>query len=129
MPGRRDNRRRSDVPLYRGKLDVLTGPHTFSSGNWFAVIVHDNKLGRIIGEPTGNAPSSYGDIVSFTLPKSGLSFTLSYKRWIRPDPSLDPVDALVPDVLVVRTREHVRDGADPVLDYVRNETSKVAVPR
>jgi C-terminal processing protease CtpA/Prc len=120
-PGRHANPRHDDPPPYKGKIDVLVGPKTFSSGNWFALVVQDGKLGRVVGEPTGNAPSSCGDIVPFTLPKSALTFSLSHKRWIRPDPTRDPADSVVPDVIVKRTREHVRSGVDAVLDYLRRE--------
>jgi len=117
----RANRRRNvrvEAP-FAGELFVLTGPGTFSSGNWFAVIVQDDHLGKIVGEPTGNAPSSYGDILSFTLPNSGLAYTVSFKRWVRPDPARDPAACLEPDVAVPRTRQNVRDGTDPVLEWLR----------
>jgi len=116
---RRANARRTDPPPFQGELLVLTGPATFSSGNWFAVVVHDNRLGTIVGEPTGNAPSSYGDVLSFSLPHSGLAYTLSFKRWVRPDPALDPASCLEPDVLVPRTPESIGNGSDPVLDWLR----------
>jgi hypothetical protein len=119
QPVHRDNDHVADPPPFRGELFVLTGPATFSSGNWFATVVHDNRLGRIVGEPTGNAPSSFGDILTLSLPKSGCSYTLSFKRWVRPDPQLDPAPTLVPDVLVPRTRKSVVDGSDPVLDWLR----------
>ncbi|HEU4418804.1 MAG TPA: S41 family peptidase, partial [Planctomycetota bacterium] len=117
----RANRRRNvrfEEP-FAGELFVLTGPGTFSSGNWFATVVQDNRLGKIVGEPTGNAPSSHGDILSFTLPNSGLAYTVSFKRWIRPDPARDPAACLEPDVSVPRTRQNVLDGTDPVLEWLR----------
>jgi C-terminal processing protease CtpA/Prc len=98
---------------------VLTGPATFSSGDWFAVVVHDNRLGTIVGEPTGNAPSSYGDVLSFSLPRSGLAYSLSFKRWVRPDPALDPATCLEPDALVPRTPESIASDSDTVLDWLR----------
>jgi C-terminal processing protease CtpA/Prc len=116
---RRRNDRVADPPPFSGELFVLTGPATFSSGNWFAAVMHDNGFAKLVGEPTGNAPSSYGDVLSFTLPESGTSYTLSFKRWRRPDPERDPAATLVPDVAVPRTRESVRDGSDPVLDWLR----------
>jgi hypothetical protein len=116
---RRPNAKVTEPPPFAGELFVLTGPATFSSGNWFAVVVRDNGFGKIVGEPTGNAPSSYGDVLSFTLPASCLSYTLSFKRWARPKPSEDPADTLLPDVVVSRTRASVRDGSDPVLAWLR----------
>ncbi|MFO0985050.1 MAG: S41 family peptidase [Planctomycetota bacterium] len=118
-PGPRGNQRRTSTP-FRGELLVAVGKHTFSSGNWFAVVVQDNKLGKVVGEPTGNSPSSFGDTLSFTLPHSALSYTLSYKQWVRPDPSRDPAPCLLPDVTVVKTRQHVIDGVDPILVHLRD---------
>ncbi|MCI0643047.1 MAG: S41 family peptidase [Gemmataceae bacterium] len=104
---------------FRGQVFVLTSKATFSSGNWFAVFVQDNKIGKVLGEPTGNSPSSYGDMLSFTLPHSGLSYSLSFKRWLRPDPKRDPANCVTPDQLLATTRRDVIEGRDPVLDYLR----------
>lgn len=121
---RRENRKRRDPPPFDGTLYVLTSKATFSSGNWFAVVLQDNGLAEVLGEATGNAPSSYGDILTFTLPESGYSFHVSYKRWVRPDPSRDPADSLVPDRVLALTRQDVIDGRDPVLEYLRGGKGK-----
>lgn len=113
------NDRHPHPPPFAGRLFVLTGPATFSSANWFAVIVHDNRLGTVVGEPTGSAPSSYGDILRFALPHSAAGYTLSFKHWVRPDPTLDPADCLRPDVHVPRTAATVAAGTDPVLEWLR----------
>jgi C-terminal processing protease CtpA/Prc len=118
-PQHRRNSKVETPPPFAGELFVLVGPSTFSSGNWFATVMQDNELAKVVGEPTGNAPSSFGDLLSFTLAESGTSFTSSFKRWVRPDPTRDPADALVPDVAVPRTRETVKSGADPVMDWLR----------
>lgn len=118
-PVRRKNVRRSEPPPFAGQLFVLVGPATSSSGNWFAGIVHDNRLGTLVGEATGNAPSSYGDILHLSLANSALEYTLSFERWVRPDPSLDPAPCLEPNVRVPRTSATVASGTDPVLDWLR----------
>jgi hypothetical protein len=105
---------------FHGELYVLTSKTTFSSGNWFAVIVRDNQLGKVVGEPTGNAPSSYGDRLAFTLSNSGLAYGISYKYWRRPDPKRDPAGSIVPDRLIPTTREHIIAGTDPVRGFLRN---------
>lgn len=117
QPGEVKNARVGDP--FRGQLFVLTSKSTFSSGNWFALWVQDNKLGKIIGEPTGNSPSSYGDILTFSLPNSGLSYTLSYKKWQRPDPARDPADCITPDQIILVTRRDIIEGRDPVLEHLR----------
>jgi hypothetical protein len=116
-PQRRRNAR-VDEP-FGGEVLVLIGPGTFSSGTWFATVLRDNDLARLVGEPTGGAPSGYGDVLSFTLPESGASHTVSWKRWIRPDPARDPATTLAPDELVARTRASIAAGTDPVLDWLR----------
>ena len=116
---RRENRRVDEPPPFDGELFVLTTPATFSSATDFATIVHDNHLGRIVGEPGGGAPSSYGDILYFVLPQSCCSYTLSFKRWVRPDPQQDPAPALLPDVAVPRTRQSIKAGSDQVLEWLR----------
>jgi hypothetical protein len=111
--------RYAEPPPFQGELFVLTGPATFSSASWFAVVLHDNGLAKIVGEPTGAPPSHYGDVLTFTLPESCASYTLSFKRWVRPDSSLDPALTLLPHVHVPRTAASLREGKDPVLDWLR----------
>jgi hypothetical protein len=105
--------------LFDGKLYVLTSPETFSSGNWFAVIVKDNALGTIIGEPTGNAPSSYGDAPSFQMPNTGFCFCVSHKKFVRPNPDNDPEDSVYPDIPVNRTIDDIINGIDPQLEKLK----------
>ncbi|HWT73778.1 MAG TPA: S41 family peptidase [Mobilitalea sp.] len=85
--------------VFDGRLYVLTSSQTFSSANMFAVMVSDNKIGTIVGEITGNMPSSYGDVLSFRMPNSRLYIGVSGKVFHRPDSSLDS-EPLIPDVQV-----------------------------
>ena len=103
---------------YRGNVFVLIGNRTFSAGNWIAVVFYDNDLGTIIGEPTGNAPSSFGDMISFQLPNTNFVLGVSYKYFTRPDPSNDPQDSLSPHVPINITRDDLIEGRDPVIGYI-----------
>ena len=78
-----DNR----TPKFAGDLYVLTCTHTFSSAMDFAMYITDNDLGEIIGEPAGNMPNSYGDVLNFVVPNSKLHINISYKKWFRIDES------------------------------------------
>ncbi len=111
--------------LFNGNLFVLTSPKTFSSGNWFAVIIKDNQLGTIIGEPTGNAPTSYGDVLRFYMPATGFQFTVSFKKWVRPNTKNDPEDSLYPDVLVYTTIEDIKQAKDPQLEKLKDIIRKM----
>lgn len=83
--------------IYGGNIYVLTSNRTFSSAMMFSVLTQDNGLGKIIGEPSGNMPSSYGDIIQFRLPNSQLQMITTYKRFHRPDETKDAETAQVPD--------------------------------
>ena len=113
------NARVTSVPPFGGEVFVLTSPATFSSGNWFAVVLGDNGLATILGEPTGNAPSAFGDVLTFALPETNFSFGMSFKRWLRPDPGRDPASTLEPDVRIPLTAADLAAGVDPVLDHLR----------
>ncbi len=80
-------------------LAVLTSHKTFSSATMLAVFVQDGKLGTVIGQPSTNSPTCYGDILSFQLDNSHLSISVSYKRFIRPDTEADQ-NILLPDLPV-----------------------------
>ena len=64
------------------QLVVLTNEITYSSATMMAVFVQDGDLGTVIGTPSSNAPSSYGDILYYKLPASGIEVSISYKRWL-----------------------------------------------
>ena len=80
-------------------LAILTNENTFSSATMLGVWVQDGKLGTIIGQPSCNSPSAYGDVLQFQLTNSCLRCLISYKRWLRPDTKADP-KTLQPDVTV-----------------------------
>ena len=73
--------------VFDGQVYVLTNIKTYSAAMDFAMLIADNDLGIIVGEPSGNLPDSYGDILSFQMPNSKLMLGVSYKRWYRIDQS------------------------------------------
>ena len=82
---------------FSGDVYILTSIDTFSAAMDFAMLIADNDLGTIIGEASGNKPDSYGDVVIFRLPKSGLYMQCSMKKWYRLD--TDCQDELIePDI-------------------------------
>ncbi|QSX04671.1 S41 family peptidase [Sedimentibacter sp. zth1] len=80
-------------PLFDGELYVLTDTWTYSAAMDFAMLVKDNRLGTLIGEPSGNSPDSFGDLLCFDLPNSHIGLGVSLKRWYRIDQTKagDPV--------------------------------------
>lgn len=106
--------------IFKGKVYILTSNITFSSANWFGVIFKDNKLGTILGEPTGNAPSSYGDILSFQTPNAKLVFSVSHKKWIRPDKERNDDNTLFPDIEVYTTAKDIIEGRDAQIEKLKS---------
>lgn len=74
---------KQNAPAFSGSLYVLTDVYSYSSAMDFAMLIKDNNLGLIIGEPSGNSPDSYGDNLYFQMPNSKLYFSLSHKKWYR----------------------------------------------
>lgn len=83
--------------VFSGNLYVLTDTWTYSSAMDFAMLIADNDLGMIIGQPSGNLPDGYGDCLSFQMPNSRLSIGVSYKKWYRVDQTRAG-EPLMPDV-------------------------------
>ena len=110
--------------IFKGKTYVLTSSKTFSSANWFAVIFKDNKLGTIIGEPTGNQPSSYGDVLVFQTQNSKFAFQVSYKKWTRPKEETVVENCLNPDITVYTTGKDILNNKDAQLEKIRELTKK-----
>ncbi|MFD3156939.1 S41 family peptidase [Haloimpatiens sp. FM7330] len=102
--------------IFKGNVYVITSPKTFSSANWFTLIFKDNNIGKIIGEPTGNQPSCYGDILTFQLPNSGFRFNVSYKKFTRPNIKNDPENCVKPDIMVYTKIEDILNNEDAQVD-------------
>lgn len=98
-----------DINLY-----ILTNEVTFSSAQMLAVWVSDGNLGKIIGRPSSNMPSSYGDALRFQLKNSKLEGQISHMKWIRPDKSKDKERVLEPDIYV----EYGDDILERAIDYI-----------
>lgn len=94
-------------------LVVLTNVNTYSSAMLLAVHAQDGSLGMIIGQPSSNAPNSYGEVLYYTLPDSKIKVGISCKRFLRPDNNADP-NALIPDIVL----EYNEDALTFALDFL-----------
>ena len=80
----------------------------------FAMMIQDNGLGKIVGEPSGNLPASYGEVASFKLPESGLYMQLSSCKWHRVDETKEGLQ-IIPDIPC---------NPDDAIDVIKNEIGK-----
>jgi hypothetical protein len=82
-------------------------------------IAYDNGLGSIIGEPMGQKPTSYGDILYFSLPHSGIEGSVSHKVFKRPRRSRSREKTIIPDYPVkVDYRKFYLEGIDTAWNEV-----------
>jgi len=65
------------------KLALLCDRSTYSAASWLAMVVQDCHVGIIAGEETGGRASFSGEIVSVSLPHSGLSCGIGTKFFMR----------------------------------------------
>ena len=94
---------------------MIIGRRTFSSAILNAIELK-RRLGAIlVGEPTGGAPSHHGEVLTFTLPRSG--FTVQYSTKYHQNPDFEG-DAVTPDLPVAATYADFLALRDPVLEAI-----------
>ena len=99
-------------PRFSGRVVVLTDSQNSSATFQFENLVRKNKLGTLIGQPTGGNQRGIngGAFFFLRLPKSGLEVDLplisNFPVTAQPDAGL------APDVLVENTPEAVAKGID-----------------
>ncbi len=100
---------------YRGKVFVLIDANNSSATFQFAKIVQENKLGTLVGQPTGGNQRGIngGAFFFLRLPHSQLEIDLPLIATFPPTPQPDA--GLTPDILVTPTIEDITAGRDAEL--------------
>ncbi len=111
-----NNNTYKNVELFKGKIICLVSNKTFSSARIFATVLKDNNIAKIVGEPTGGKPCSYGNPLRFKTPNYNIKFRVSSRIFTRPAHSCEGDIALFPNVLIYPTIEDVLNGHDVVLN-------------
>lgn len=89
---------------YTGKVYLLTSNKTFSSAGSFSWAFKECGMGTVVGEETGGMNVCYGDILSYSLPVSGLSASISFKRFWQLRADENDIHGTIPDVEVPAAR-------------------------
>ena len=111
-----------DMRKVSGKeIFMLTDAGTYSSGNLFAMLLRDNEIGTLVGEPTGNKVYFNGSELPVDIPDTNLVLNLSTMTMLRPNSSLGDEPAIRPDVAIITTRDDIAKGRDPQLEYLLKE--------
>jgi hypothetical protein len=101
-----------------GHLYVLIGPQTFSAAMNNAAQFQDETHAITVGETIGEKPNSYQEPRQFRLPNSHLvvrASTLFYTFRKAGENAVRPSKEIIP------TWEDVKNGRDPVLDWVLSQ--------
>ena len=101
-------------------LYLLTDGGTFSSAALFAVLVRDNGLGLLVGEPTGNSATFNGSEIERPVPGMRYVLHISTAKLIRPDEVAGSAPTLLPDLRAPLTATSIREGRDTALDIIRS---------
>ena len=92
---------------------LLTGPATFSAAGVFAAKAQADARAVVVGEPTGGAPTLYGDGEPVTLEHSGV--VVHVAEQFHETIEGDDRTTIPPDVPVALTAADYFAGRDPVL--------------
>ncbi len=110
---------------FKGKVYVLVNRQTYSMAVVSAAIVQDYKLGKIVGEETGDVPTIYASRFTYTLPKTGIDINVPKSYIIRPNGNTD-LEGVKPDIFI---QDHLLDDKDEILEELLNRLRKTTNPQ
>lgn len=107
---------RNNPLRFDGSIFVLIDHFTFSSAQSFASAIKCFSIATIIGEETGGTTTEYGEIMTFTMPNSGLMFSSPCKYFIEACGKQDR-RGVIPDYEVGQRPKDTAKGVDTVLQF------------
>ncbi len=103
---------------FNGKVYLLVNSGSFSAAAEFAALIQDNRLGLIVGTPTGGRPSGPTGRARVVLPNSRLPVSMAHTLAERPDAARREDEAVFPNVLIRTRPEDFLTGRDAPLEWV-----------
>lgn len=117
-PGEYRELKPEDPPLFGGNIYLLTSNSTFSAATDFTVVLQANSIAKVIGQPTGNTASFFGNPLHFNMPDCKLGFSCATGHYEAPVAESNQDKAVMPDYKVECTRQDIIDGRDPSMDFL-----------
>lgn len=98
-----------------GSFFVLIGKRTFSAAVQNVSLMYKDTVATFVGEPTGQKPNHWGQVIETKLEKTGLSLYSSsrYMKIMEEDP-----DALYPDTEIQWNHNDYFNGRDTVVEAI-----------
>ena len=100
---------------FHGEVAFIQGQNTFSSANYLLTLIKDNALFPIIGTPTSQKPTCFGDVLCVELPYTQTQAYISHSYFVRPDEQ-NQETSLLPDSLVRTSLKDWLNGKDACWD-------------
>lgn len=100
---------------FHGEVTFIQGQNTFSSANYLLTLVKDNALFPIIGIPTSQSPTCFGDVLCVELSYTQIKGYISHSYFVRPD-ERNQETSLLPDSLVRTSLKDWLNGKDACWD-------------
>ena len=100
---------------FHGEVTFIQGQNTFSSANYLLTLVKDNALFPIIGTPTSQSPTCFGDVLCVELPYTQTKGYISHSYFVHPD-ERNQETSLLPDSLVRTSLKDWLNGKDACWD-------------
>ena len=110
----------------RGRLYVIIGRRTFSAGQQFTNLLEAWTQATLVGEPTGQQPSQYGDHRPLALPSHLLTVNVSSVFHQAPS-AFDRRSFIPPAIYTPLTSDDYRRGVDPALAAILTADSAPSV--
>ncbi len=107
----------ADIEKIKGKVFVIIGRKTFSSGVFAAVDLMNETNAIFYGEPTGGNVNGYGDLRTLILKNSKLQISYSTKYF---SISNKFIENFIPNVEVNQTFNDLKNGIDDVYEAIKN---------
>ena len=117
----------TDKWVYQGKVHLLTGPRTYSSGFMMAEAFKCYGFGQLLGESPGSHRNLSGELRAFTLPRSKWVGFVAVAQFFPPCYQKQKSDLLLPDVHIEQTLADLTAGKDTVLEYLRSVAANESV--
>lgn len=86
--------------IFKSSIVFIEGRGSYSSSGLLLTTARDNGIGTIIGEVSGDKPSTYGDMLQCVLPNTNTRCFISCRYFIRPNEKLKEGEVLIPDILL-----------------------------
>lgn len=100
----------------KGKLFVIVGRKTFSSGIQYTYEFKNRTNAIFYGEPTGGKPNHYGELHYLKLPNSKISLSYSTKYF-----QCGSGDTFFPDCSVEYSIKDFLAGIDPAVEKIKSD--------